>query len=99
MPLGRRVTQRARHEPDALAAIRATACQPRRQKRGPETRDQAQRRGMVDIALVGIRSDAGLSADRIAQRVKPQATIYTDEFASYRGLPNHQTVHTESAST
>ena len=29
----------------------------------------------------------------IAGRVKPQATIYTDEFASYRGLPNHQTVH------
>ena len=29
----------------------------------------------------------------IAQRVKPQATIYTDEAIAYRGLPKHQTVH------
>ena len=29
----------------------------------------------------------------IAARVKPQATIYTDEAMAYRGLPNHQTVH------
>ena len=51
---------------DALAAIRATACLPRRPQRSRETREQARRRGLVDIALVGILSDAGLRRSECA---------------------------------
>ena len=51
---------------DALAAIRATACLPRRPQRSRETREQARRRGLVDIALVVILSDAGLRRSECA---------------------------------
>ena len=46
---------------DALAAIRATALNPRRSRGGSlETEDTALRRGRLDIALASVMSDAGL---------------------------------------
>ena len=46
---------------EALAAISATACQPRVGRGGwLETRAQARQRGLVDIALCRVLSDAGL---------------------------------------
>ena len=50
---------------DALAAIRATACRPRARRR-QERPDEAQRRGLVDIALAGLLSDAGLRRSEAA---------------------------------
>ena len=46
---------------DALAAIRATATNPRRSRGGSlETEETALRRGRLDIALASVMSDAGL---------------------------------------
>ena len=52
---------------DALAAIRATALNPRKAKGGSlETEETAHRRGRLDIALVSVMSDAGLRISEAA---------------------------------
>ena len=52
---------------DALAAIRATALNPRRSRGGSfETEDTALRRGRLDIALASVMSDAGLRISEAA---------------------------------
>ena len=52
---------------DALAAIRATALNPRRSRGGSlEFEDTALRRGRLDIALVSVMSDAGLRISEAA---------------------------------
>ena len=58
---------------EALAAIRATACN---QRKGPtgrtESADRAMRRGLVDIALCSVMSDAGL------RRSEASALVWAD---------------------
>ena len=52
---------------DALAAIRATALNPRRSRGGAfETEETAHRRGRLDIALASVMSDAGLRISEAA---------------------------------
>ena len=52
---------------DALAAIRATALNPRRSRGGSlESEDTALRRGQLDIALASVLSDAGLRISEAA---------------------------------
>ena len=52
---------------DALAAIRATALNPRRSRGGSfETKETALRRGRLDIALASVMSDAGLRISEAA---------------------------------
>ena len=52
---------------DALAAIRATALNPRRSRGGSfETEETALRRGRLDIALTSLMSDAGLRISEAA---------------------------------
>ena len=51
---------------EALAAIQATACQPRQHARRRESAAAAERRGRVDIALVSLLSDAGLRRSEAA---------------------------------
>ena len=52
---------------DALAAIRATALNPRRSRGGSlESEDTALRRGRLDIALASVMSDAGLRISEAA---------------------------------
>ena len=52
---------------DALAAIRATALNPRRSRGGSlETEETALRRGWLDIALASVMSDAGLRISEAA---------------------------------
>ena len=52
---------------DALAAIRATALNPRRSRGGSlESEETALRRGRLDIALASVLSDAGLRISEAA---------------------------------
>ena len=51
---------------EALAAIQATACQPRHYARRRESAAAAERRGRVDIALCALLSDAGLRRSEAA---------------------------------
>ena len=52
---------------DALAAIRATALNPRKARGGSlEMEDTALRRGRLDIALASVLSDAGLRISEVA---------------------------------
>ena len=63
----RPVRQVAALDAEALAAIRATACQERRDKRGGvESPERALLRGQVDIALCSVLSDAGLRRSEAA---------------------------------
>ena len=50
-----------------MAAIRATALRPRRGRGGMETGEQARRRGLVDIALVGLMRDCLLRRSEAAE--------------------------------
>ena len=52
--------------PEHIAAIRATACQPRSIGRGRETPAAAERRGLMDIALASVLSTAGLRRSEAA---------------------------------
>ena len=45
----------------------------------------------VSAAVVPVTTRRALQAF-VAQRIKPQAMIYTDDAMAYRGLPNHETV-------
>ena len=52
---------------DALAAIRTTALNPRKSRGGSlETEETALRRGLLDIALASVMSDAGLRISEAA---------------------------------
>ena len=51
---------------DALAAIRATAPNPRKGRRRMETPDAARERALLDIALCGVLSDGGLRRSEAA---------------------------------
>ena len=54
---------------DALAAIAATALIPRRRGKGYESKETAERRGLLDIALCRVMSDAGLRRSEAAALV------------------------------
>lgn len=65
--LARAPRQVAALDAGALADIRATACKARRDKRGAvESPGRAQLRGLVDIALCSVLSDAGLRRSEAA---------------------------------
>ena len=71
---------------DELAAIRACACQQRTYRNGlSETPDQARRRGLVDIALCRVLSDAGL-------RRSEAAALEWDDFTRWRDGSGRLTV-------
>ena len=64
---GHQQTQARPLDGPALAAIRATALLPRRSRGGTlESREAAEIRGRVDIALAGVLSDAGLRRSEAA---------------------------------
>ena len=63
---GVRVKQAEALTAENMAAIRATALQPRRGRGGMETEGQARRRGLVDIALVGLMRDCMLRRSEAA---------------------------------
>ena len=64
---------------DELAAIRACACQQRTYRNGlVETPEQARRRGLVDIALCRVLSDAGLRRSEAAALVWEDFTRWGD---------------------
>ena len=52
---------------ESMAAIRATALHPRKGRGGMETKDQARRRGLVDIALIGLMRDCLLRRSEAAE--------------------------------
>ena len=52
---------------ESMAAIRATALFPRRGRGGMETEEQARRRGLVDIALIGLMRDCLLRRSEAAE--------------------------------
>ncbi|MDE0077009.1 MAG: tyrosine-type recombinase/integrase [Caldilineaceae bacterium] len=64
---------------EALAVITATACQPRVGRGGRlESHEQARRRGLVDIALCRVLSDAGLRRSEAAALVWDDVAIWED---------------------
>ena len=64
---------------EALALITATACQPRVGRGGRlESAEQARRRGLVDIALCRVLSDAGLRRGEAAALVWEDAARWDD---------------------
>ncbi|MCY3897434.1 MAG: tyrosine-type recombinase/integrase [Caldilineaceae bacterium] len=64
---------------EALAVITATACQPRVGRGGRlESHGQARRRGLVDIALCRVLSDAGLRRSEAAALVWDDVAIWED---------------------
>jgi len=64
---------------EALAVITATACQPRVGRGGRmESDGQARRRGLVDIALCRVLSDAGLRRSEAAALVWDDVAIWDD---------------------
>lgn len=67
--LGRPQLQAKPLTSDALAAITATACIPRRRGKGYESKSTAERRGLVDIAVCRVMSDAGLRRSEAAALV------------------------------
>ncbi|MYE54457.1 MAG: tyrosine-type recombinase/integrase [Chloroflexi bacterium] len=66
---GLRVKQAEALTAEVQMAIRATALYPRRGRGGMETADQARRRGLVDIALVGLMRDCLLRRSEAASIV------------------------------
>ena len=58
--------QAAAMSPENLAAILATAKQPRRRGRGMESREQANKRGTVDAALAAVLFQGGLRRSEVA---------------------------------
>ena len=63
---GIRVRQAEALTSEYLAAIRVTALHPRKGRGGIETEEQARRRGLVDIALIGIMRDCLLRRSEAA---------------------------------
>ena len=64
---GIRVRQAEALTAESMAAIRATALYPRRGRGGMETEEQACRRGLVDIALIGLMRDCLLRRSEAAE--------------------------------
>ena len=64
---GIRVKQAEGLTAESMAAIRATALYPRRGRGGMETEEQARRRGLVDIALIGLMRDCLLRRSEAAE--------------------------------
>ena len=64
---GIRVRQAEALTAESMAAIRATALYPRKGRGGMETEDQARRRGLVDIALIGLMRDCLLRRSEAAE--------------------------------
>lgn len=63
---GIRVRQAEALTAEYLAAIRVTALHPRKGRGGMETEEQARRRGLVDIALIGLMRDCLLRRSEAA---------------------------------
>ena len=64
--VGKPQTQAKALTSEALFAIAQTACHPRKRGRGEETAAVAKRRGLTDIALTRLLSDAGLRRSEAA---------------------------------
>ena len=75
---GVRVRQAEALTAENMAAIRATALQPRRGRGGVETEEQARRRGLVDIALVGLMRDCLLRRSEAADARWSHITSHAD---------------------
>ena len=75
---GIRVKQAEALTAENMAAIRATALLPRRGRGGMETGEQARRRGLVDIALVGLMRDCMLRRSEAADVRWNHITSYVD---------------------
>ena len=75
---GIRVKQAEALTAESMAAIRATALRPRRGRGGMETGEQARRRGLVDIALVGLMRDCLLRRSEAADVRWDHITSHTD---------------------
>ena len=75
---GVRVKQAEALNAENMAAIRATALLPRRGRGGMETGEQARRRGLVDIALVGLMRDCMLRRSEAADVRWNHITSYVD---------------------
>ena len=75
---GIRVKQAEALTAENVAAIRATALRPRRGRGGMETGEQARRRGLVDIALVGLMRDCLLRRSEAADARWSHLTSHAD---------------------
>ena len=75
---GIRVKQAEALTAENMAAIRATALRPRRGRGGMETEEQARRRGLVDIALVGLMRDCLLRRSEAADTRWSHITSHAD---------------------
>ena len=64
---GIRVKQAEGLTAESMAAIRATALYPRKGRGGMESKEQARRRGLVDIALIGLMRDCLLRRSEAAE--------------------------------
>ena len=64
---GIRVKQAEALTAENMAAIRATALYPRKGRGGIETEEQARRRGLIDIALIGLMRDCLLRRSEAAE--------------------------------
>ena len=75
---GVRVKQAEALTAENMAAIRATALHPRRGRGGMETEEQARRRGLVDIALLGLMRDCMLRRSEAADVRWSHITSHAD---------------------
>ena len=75
---GVRVRQAEALTSENMAAIRVTALLPRRGRGGVETEGQARRRGLVDIALVGLMRDCMLRRSEAAEVRWSHITSHAD---------------------
>ena len=75
---GIRVKQAEALTAENMAAIRATALRPRRGRGGMETEEQARRRGLVDIALIGLMRDCLLRRSEAADARWDHITSHAD---------------------
>ena len=76
---------------DALAAIRATALNPRKARGGSlEMEDTALRRGRLDIALASVLSDAGLRISEVASLIPTRLTYDTKEVTECPASQNEE---------
>ena len=77
--IGKPQTQASALTAPALAAIKATACLPRRGRSGAKESDgAARRRGLLDIALTTLLSDAGLRRSEASALTWDDVTEWTD---------------------
>ena len=75
---GLRVKQAEALTAENMAAVRATALHPRRGRGGTETEERARRRGLVDIALLGLMRDCMLRRSEAADVRWSHITSHVD---------------------